>query len=100
MVSKSSKYEAHHYVIIAKARRFSPAFTAGIARNLGRRYTRKERRMAESLKNTRFFSGYPARTAGTHFAFLPEVAGDRICPQLQSAQDGHRVVPPSGTTGR
>ena len=56
--------------------------------------------MAESLENTWFFHGYPARTAGTHFASLPEFAGDRICPQLQSAQDGHWVVPPSGTTGR
>ena len=48
------------YVIIARWRQFSPDFSAGIARILGRRYIRKERSLAESLEKKVFLIGLAA----------------------------------------
>jgi hypothetical protein len=48
------------YVIIAISQPFSPDFSAGIARILGRRYIRKERSLAESLKKKGFLQDLAA----------------------------------------
>jgi hypothetical protein len=48
------------YVIIAHRPHVSLDFSAGIARILGRRYIRKERSLAESLKKRVFLTGLAA----------------------------------------